>query len=193
MPMAVRKRVALIGCGGTISSIARSSLDVLDYPESGCKLGVAEVLARTPELDEFAECVPIPFRAVGSSAVGPQEWRELAEIIGRTLEDDPEMAGFVLPHGTGTLEETAYALHLVLKTDRPVVLVGAQRPASAVSSDAGMNLVAAVRTATCEAAHGLGVLVVLNDELHGAREVTKTSTYRLHTFRPPDFGALGHV
>jgi L-asparaginase len=193
MLMAARKRIAVIGCGGTISSIARSSLDVLDYPETGCKLAVGEVLARTPELDGFAECVPIPLRAVGSSAVGPQEWRELAELVGRTLEDDPETAGFVLPHGTGTLEETAYALHLVLKTDRPVVLVGAQRPASAVSSDAGMNLVAAVRTATCEAARGLGVLVVLNDEIHGAREVTKTSTYRLHTFRSPDFGALGHV
>src|SRR4051794_3822698 len=117
--MAVRKRVAVIGCGGTISSIAHSSLDVLDYPETGRKLDVEEVLARTPELGRIAECVPIPFRAVGSSAVGPQEWRELAELIGRTLEDDPEVAGFVLPHGTGTLEETAYALHLVLKTDRP--------------------------------------------------------------------------
>src|SRR3954468_21343875 len=109
--MAVRKRVAVIGCGGTISSIPDSSLDVLDYPETGRKLAVAEVLARTPELERFAEGVPIPFRAVGSSAVGPQEWRELAEIIARRLEDDPEVAGVVLPHGTATLEETAYALH----------------------------------------------------------------------------------
>jgi L-asparaginase len=191
--MPARKRIAVIGCGGTISSIAESSLDVLDYPETGSKLTVAEVIERVPQLSSFAECVPIAFRAVGSNAIGPQEWRELAEIIGQTVERDPEIAGFVLPHGTATLEETAYALHLVLKTDRPVVLVGAQRPASALSSDAAMNLVAAVRTATCDAAHGLGVLVVLNDEIHGAREVTKTSTYRLHTFRTPDFGALGHV
>jgi L-asparaginase len=188
-----RKRIAVIGCGGTISSIAESTLDVLDYPETGRKLTVEEVLERIPEVARFAECLPIPFRAIGSNAIGPQEWRELAEIIGQTIERDPEIAGFVLPHGTATIEETAYALHLVLKTDRPVVLVGAQRPASALSSDAGMNLVAAVRTATCDAAQGLGVLVVLNDEIHGAREVTKTSTYRLHTFRTPDFGALGHV
>src|SRR5918912_1138940 len=100
--MATRKRVVVIGCGGTISSIAESSLDVLDYPETGRKLAVEEMLARTPELERFAECVPIPFRAVGSSAVGPQEWRELVALIGRTLENDPEVAGFVLPHGTAT-------------------------------------------------------------------------------------------
>jgi L-asparaginase len=114
--MPARKRIAVIGCGGTISSVAESILDVLDYPETGRKLTVEEVLEGIPELARFAECLPIPFRAVGSSAIGPQEWRELAEIIGQTIERDPEIAGFVLPHGTATIEETAYALHLVLKT-----------------------------------------------------------------------------
>jgi L-asparaginase len=99
----------------------------------------------------------------------------------------------VLPHGTATLEETAYFLHLVLKTEKTVVLVGAQRPASALSSDAGMNLLGAVRVAIAPIARGLGVVVTLNDEIHSAREATKTSTYRLHTFRSPDFGVLGHV
>ena len=105
----------------------------------------------------------------------------------------PELVGFVIPHGTATLEETAYFLHLTLKTDKTVVAVGAQRPASALSSDAGMNLLGAVRAASAPQARGLGVLVVLNDEVHCAREATKTSTYRLQTFRTPDFGALGHV
>jgi L-asparaginase len=82
---------------------------------------------------------------------------------------------------------------LVLKTDKTVVLVGAQRPASALGSDAGVNLLGAIRTASAPAARGLGVLVVLNDEIQSAREVTKTSTYRLQTFRSPDLGVLGHV
>src|SRR4051812_50003524 len=95
--MPVRKRVALVGCGGTISSIARSSLDVLDYPETGRKLGIEEVLARTPELERFAACVPIPFRAVGSSAVGPQEWRAVAPSLGRTPQPAPQGDGLRLP------------------------------------------------------------------------------------------------
>lgn len=186
-------RVAVIGCGGTISSVSPSSLDVLDYPDFGSKLDIAAVVARTPELNLFAECRPVPFLSVGSTAIGPAEWVALARLIARLDAEDPDLAGFVIPHGTSTIEETAYALHLVLKTAKPVVLVGAQRPASALSTDAGMNLVAAVRTAICPAARGLGALVVLNDEIHSAREVTKTSTYRLQTFRSPDFGLLGHV
>lgn len=183
-------RVAVIGTGGTISSVAESSLDVLDYPETGRKLEVAEILARIPETARFAECVPIPFRSVGSTSIGPTDWLE----IGRTIAGlGPEVTGVVILHGTATLEETAYALSLTLKTEMPVVLVGAQRPASAVSSDAGMNLVAAIRTAASAEARGLGVLVVLNDEIHAAREVTKTSTYRLQTFRSPDMGVLGHA
>lgn len=185
-----KPRVAVIGCGGTISSVAESSLDVLDYPETGRKLDVAEVLARTPEAAHLGECLPIPFRAVGSTSIGPKDWVEIGKAIAELGED---IAGVVIPHGTATLEETAYALSLTLKTEMPVVLVGAQRPASAVSSDAGMNLLAAIRTATAPEARGLGVLVVLNDEIHAAREVTKTATYRLQTFKSPDFGLLGHV
>ena len=105
----------------------------------------------------------------------------------------PDLAGIVIGHGTATMEETAYALNLTLKTPVPVVLTGAQRPASALSSDAGLNLVNAIRVAASPAARGMGVLVVLNDEIQAAREVTKTSTLRMQTFRSPDFGALGHA
>ena len=91
------------------------------------------------------------------------------------------------------MEETAYALNLTAKVAVPIVVVGAQRPASALSTDAGLNLVNAVRTAAHPASRGLGVLVCLNDEIQAAREVTKTSTARLQTFRSPDFGCLGHA
>ena len=99
----------------------------------------------------------------------------------------------MITHGTATLEETAFFLNLTLAVDRPVVLVGAQRPASALGTDAGMNLVNALRVAGSTAARGQGVLVLLNDEISAARDVVKTSTYRLQTFRSLDFGALGHV
>jgi len=188
-----RPVIAAIGCGGTISSLGRDSTDVLDYPDFGTKLPIDEVLGRYPELAKVADMLPVPFRSVGSTAIGPPEWLELAATIDRLAAERPELAGFVIPHGTATLEETAYFLNLALKSDKTVVVVGAQRPASALGSDAGVNLLGAVRTVSAPAARGLGVLVVLNDEIHAAREATKTSTYRLQTFRSPDFGLLGHI
>jgi L-asparaginase len=183
--MRARPLVAAIGCGGTISSLGRDSTDVLDYPDFGTKLPIEEVVERYPEIAKVAEVVPVSFRSVGSTAIGPPEWLELASTIHRLAAERPEFVGFVIPHGTATLEETAYC--------KTVVVVGAQRPASALSSDAGMNLLGAVRVATSPKARGLGVLVALNDEVHCAREATKTSTYRLQTFRTPDFGVLGHI
>ena len=191
--MASKPIIAAIGCGGTISSLGQDSTDVLDYPDFGSKLAIEYVVARVAELASLAEVIAVPFRSVGSTAIGPPEWLELAATIHRLAAERPEISGFVLPHGTATLEETAYFLHLVLKTEKTVVLVGAQRPASALSSDAGMNLLGAVRVAIAPIARGLGVVVALNDEIQSAREVTKTSTYRLHTFRSPDFGVLGHI
>ncbi|MVW70237.1 asparaginase [Bordetella sp. 15P40C-2] len=185
--------VAVIGTGGTISSVVDDSLDVLNYPDISRKMNSAEAIARIQETERFAQYVPLPFRAVGSSAILPSDWIELAQLIMRTAQERPEIRGFVILHGTATIEETGYFLNLVLKTDKPVVLVGAQRPASAVSSDVNMNVLAAVRTAIDEQSIGKGVLIVLNDEIHSARDATKTSTYRLQTFRSHDFGLLGHV
>src|SRR6266550_3105485 len=186
-------RIAVIGTGGTISSLGASSLDVLDYPDFGQKLSCEALLDRFPETRLVAESVPVTFRQVGSTAIGPADWLELRALIHRTAGEDPGLAGFVIPHGTATLEETAFFLNLTLGINRPVVLVGAQRPASALGTDAGMNLVNALRVAGSAEARGKGVLVLLNDEIHAARDVVKTSTYRLQTFRSADFGALGHA
>jgi L-asparaginase len=186
-------RIAVIGTGGTISSLGSSSLDVLDYPDFGQKLSCEALLERFPETRLVADPVPVTFRQVGSTEIGPKEWVELRATIHRIARDDPVVAGFVVPHGTATLEETAFFLNLTLAVAQPVVVVGAQRPASALGSDAGMNLVSALRVAGASEAAGKGVLAVLNDEIHAARDVVKTSTYRLQTFRSFDFGALGHV
>src|ERR1700733_11213262 len=186
-------RIAVIGTGGTISSLGRDSLDVLDYPDFGQKLTCEALLDRFPETRLVAEPVPVTYRQVGSTAIGPEDWAELRRMIHQIARDDPQIAGFIIPHGTATLEETAFFLNLTLATPHPVVLVGAQRPASALGSDAGPNLVNALQVAGSEQARGKGVLVVLNNEIHPARDVVKTSTYRVQTFRSFDFGALGHV
>ncbi|MDO5666611.1 MAG: asparaginase [Alcaligenaceae bacterium] len=183
-------KIALIGTGGTIASYVEDSLDILDYPDIGQRFEAPQLLAQVPELSRIADVVPLSFEAVSSSLIGPAQWLQIARLVMIHADD---FDGFVISHGTGSLEETAYFLHLVLKTAKPVVLVGAQRPLSALSSDATMNLLAAVRVACApEAAHH-GVLVVLNDEVHSARDVVKTSTYRLQAFESPDVGLLAHV
>ena len=186
-------RVAFIGTGGTIASLGTTPLDLLDYGATGQIISAEAILARFPEVATVAEVAPISFRAVPSSRIYFDDWKALAALCLRLEAEDAGLAGIVIGHGTGSLEETAYFLSLTLKTRIPVVITGSQRPASALSSDAGLNLVNAIRTAAAPAARGMGVLVLLNDEIHAARDVTKTSTGRMQTFRTADFGALGHA
>ena len=107
-------RIAVIGTGGTISSLGASSLDVLDYPDFGQKLSCEALLDRFPETRLVADPVPVTFRQVGSTAIGPTDWIELRGLIHRLAHEDPAFAGFVIPHGTATLEETAFFLNLTL-------------------------------------------------------------------------------
>jgi L-asparaginase len=186
-------KVAFIGTGGTIASVGATPLELLDYGANGQVLAAGEVLARVPELALVADVQAIPYKAVPSSRIGLVDWQALAALCLRLEADLPDLAGIVIGHGTGSLEETAYFLSLTLKVRLPVVVTGSQRPISALSSDAGLNLVNAVRTAASPEARGLGVLVLLNDEIHAARDVTKTSTARMQTFRTADFGALGQA
>ena len=186
------KKVALIGTGGTISSLGADGFDVQDYGRHGRILDSAGMLERFPRLSELADVVPVDFPPVLSTEMGFAHWTRLAAEISR-LAEDPDMAGVVILHGTASMEETAYALNLGLTVDLPVALTGAQRPASAISGDAEANMMAAIRTVLAPEARGLGVLLVLNEEIQAAREVTKTSVWRLQTFRTPDFGVLGHA
>src|SRR5207302_3159306 len=107
-------RIAVIGTGGTISSLGAGSLDVLDYPDFGQKLSSEALLGRFPETRQVADPRPYTFRQVGSTAIGPSEWLELRALIHRIARDAPDTAGFVIPHGTATLEETAFFLNLTL-------------------------------------------------------------------------------
>ncbi len=186
-------KVAFIGTGGTIASLGNGPLDLQDYASAGHMMHAEDILAHWPDTRLVADVLPVRFRAIPSPAIGFPEWKELAAVCLSLEQLHPDLAGIVIGHGTATLEETAYFLNLTLKSSIPVVVVGSQRPSSALSSDAGMNLVNAIRVAASPESRGMGVLVLLNDEIHAAREVTKTSTLRMQTFRTPDFGVLGHA
>lgn len=192
--MADRKpRIAFLGTGGTISFTGRDSLDTWEYMDYGERQSVTEILARFPEVTDNAEIIPFNVRQVSSSGIVPDDWLALAAKIKEVDAARDDIDGIVVTHGTATLEETAYFLNLTAKTDLPVVVIGAQRPSTGFATDAGSNLLAAVRTAGSAAARGLGVVVLLNEEIQAAREVTKTSTLRLETFKTPDLGMLGYA
>lgn len=186
-------RITLLGTGGTIASRGADSLDLTGYIEHKQHFSIHELLEHFAEIGRVAEITAVPYENFASQAIGPRQWLELAARVEGIAAGQPAPAGIVITHGTATLEETAYFLNLTLKVACPVVMVGSQRPATALGTDAGMNLLNAVRVAAASNSRGRGVLVVLNDEIHAAREVTKSSTLKLHTFRSPDFGVLGHA
>lgn len=188
-----KPKIAVIGTGGTISSLTTDPLDSLNYPDVGERLDVGAVLARVPELDRIAEIEPVPFRALSSTSLRLDDWFDLRHAIRDLVATRRDLHGIVITHGTASLEETAFFLHMTFRLAIPIVVVGAQRPLNALGSDAPSNLAAAVRVAASPEAPGQGVLVVLNDEIHSARDVVKTSVYRLQTFRSADQGCLGSV
>lgn len=189
----MKPKVAFLGTGGTISSLGRDTLDIIDYGANDTRLHADEILARVPETGLVADVIPVRFRNVPSPQIAFAEWREMVEICDRLVVEHPDLSGIVIGHGTASLEETAYFLSLTVKVAIPVVVVGSQRPLSALSTDAALNLVNAIRTAASPLSRDRGVLVMLNDEIQAARDVTKTSTARMQTFRTQDYGILGQV
>ena len=191
--MSTLPKVAVIGTGGTISGVGKDRLDFYEYGTSGRFMRVDELLASVPELAGVANIVPIGFNNIASTAIGPVDWLALVKLIHGTAAADPSIAGIVVTHGTATLEETAYFLNLAVRVPIPVVVVGAMRPSSALGADGGLNLLNGVRVAGSPGARGMGVMVVLNDEINAARDVAKTSNYRVQTFVSRDFGILGYA
>jgi len=190
--MAEKPRVHILGTGGSISGIGPHRLDYTLYPEAGKKITVEQLLERIPEAREVAELSGEDVLQVGSPSIGPKEWLQLADRI-HTLLGTNSVNGIVITHGTATLEETAYFLHLTVKSDRPVVVTGAMRPPSAAGTDADVNLLDAIRLAATAEAAGRGVLTILNNEIQSARDVTKSNAFSVDTFDSRDFGVLGYV
>ena len=185
--------VRIIATGGSIAGVGPDRMDYTRYPEIGDHLTIEQNLARVPEIGDNFNVIAEDMVSVGSTAIGPTNWIALAERIHAIVRDEPDTVGIVITHGTATLEETAYFLHLTVKTDRPVVITGAMRPPTSISTDADLNLLDAVRIAATAESTGMGVLTVLNNEIHCAREVYKTNTLRVETFKPNELGFLGYA
>src|SRR5690625_338067 len=184
------KKIKVIELGGTISGKGTDRLDFKDY-KSGVFTG-EDFLHSIPELANIANVTFESFLSVSSTSLKSEHWLKLREKVMSYLIDS-NIDGVVITHGTNTLEETAYFLHLTVPSDKPIVFVGAQRPFTALGTDTHINLIQAVRLAASDEAYRKGVLTVLNDEISCAREVTKTNTYRLETFQSGQLGYLGFI
>ena len=189
---AQKPRVYLFGTGGTISFVGENRTDFANYSYQGHQLTIQEMLARVPEAEEQAEVIAEQVINVGSTEVYPSDWLTLANRINARFNEDAEAAGAAVTHGTATLEETAYFLNLTVHDARPVVVTGAMRPPSAMGTDADNNLMDAIHVASARQSAGRGALVVLNNEIQAARDVTKTDSYRVETFQSGHVGFLGY-
>lgn len=183
-------RVKILATGGTIAGTGASSTQTVGY--TAAVLPVDKLLAGVPELKKIANVAGEQIAQVASENMTHEVWLKLAKRVNQLLAGG-EVDGIVITHGTDTMEETAYFLNLVVKSDKPVVLVGAMRPATAMSADGPLNIYNAVVVAASADARGKGVLVTLNDTINGARDVTKMNTSAVDTFRSPDLGLLGYV
>ena len=183
--------VLLLSPGGTIAGSGVTRTQVNTYL-AGVLSGDA-LLAAVPELQRLATIRVEAIASVDSADLQFAHWRLLVARIREAFQTQPDLAGIVITHGTNTLEETAWLLALLIEDPRPVVLVGAMRPATALSADGPLNLYQAVEVAIDPQARGRGVLVVMDGEIHGARAVTKVATQGVGAFTSPGRGPLGWV
>jgi L-asparaginase len=174
-------RVHFVATGGTISN------------RDGGRLSAEELAKSMPGVERFARLTHEQFANVASSSLTLEQWVGLSKRINELFAGDNELAGIVVTSGTDTLEETAFFLHLTVRDPRPVVVVGSMRNPSTVGYEGAANLLEGVRVAAEPASRDKGVLVVLNDEINSARNVTKTDALRLQTFRSREYGQLGVV
>jgi L-asparaginase type II len=182
--------VTILATGGTIAGTGASSTTTVGY--TAATVGVQRLIAAVPELAKVANVSGEQVFQIASENMTNEHWLTLGKRV-NTLLAQPNVDGIVITHGTDTLEETAYFLNLVVKSRKPVVLVGAMRPSTALSADGPINLYNAVLLAASPDAAGKGVLVALNDQIQAARDVTKVNTSTLDSFRTPELGLLGYI
>ena len=186
----VLPKVMLFTTGGTIQSAGAHRQKLAEYSDG--RVTPKQLLDDVQELKKIAQIEVSEISNIGSGGMNTQLLLKLVKGLNEALAK-PEVAGAVVTHGTGTLEETAYFLQLTVKSDKPVVVVGAMRPWSAISRDGPLNLYNAVRVASTPEAAGKGVMVLLNDTIHSARFVTKNNTTRVETFVSREIGPIGYA
>ena len=187
--MSRKPHIVILATGGTIAGAAAAETG--GAYTSG-KIGVDDLLSVIPEIRNLADISGEQIASIGSQDMDENIWLPMARRCNELLARD-DIDGLVITHGTDTMEETAYFLNLTIRSAKPVVVTGAMRPANAHSADGPMNLFEAVVTAVSPDSHCRGVMVVTNDTVFGARDVTKSCTTAIHTFQAPNFGPLGHI
>ncbi len=183
----MKANIVILATGGTIAGAAATGTQA-GYTSG--EVGVETLIDAVPQLSELANISGEQVANVGSQDMNDEVWLILANRV-NTLLASKDVDGIVITHGTDTIEETAYFLNLVADSDKPVVMTAAMRPATALSADGPLNIFNAVAVAADPEARGRGVLVVINDDIHGARGMTKTSTTDVQTFVSAERGLMG--
>ena len=182
-------RVLVIATGGTIAGEQGEPGTLGGYD---IRKPIGEIISEVPEVKRYARVESIQFSNVPSAYITPLQWLQLARTINSLFEKRPELSGIVVTHGTDRLEETAFFLHLTVKTEKPVIVVGAQRPPTGISPDGPINLLSAVRVAASHDARGKGVMVVMDDRIISARDAEKVYA-RNGGFSAREMGMIGIV
>ncbi|MGW0249631.1 asparaginase [Nocardia goodfellowii] len=182
-------RISILATGGTIAGKANAN-SAVGYTAG--EASAQDLIDAVPGLDKIARLTAEQVSNIGSQDMNEEVWLQLADRIEQIFADD-RADGVVVTHGTDTIEETAFFLDHVVAADKPVVLVGSMRPSTALSADGPANLRSAVQVAAAPDARGRGTMVVLNDTIHDAGDVTKTNTTSVQTFASPNTGPIGHV
>jgi len=180
-------KIKVLATGGTIAGAQATQAD------AGYKSGtfsVDDLIKAVPQLKKIAEMTGEQVANIGSQTMNHEVWLKLAGRVNEVLKSD-DTDGVVITHGTDTMEETGYFLSLLVKSDKPVVLVGSMRPATAISADGPINLYNGVALAGNPEARGRGPLIVINDTIHYARETQKMHSTRMDTFQSPNRGIAG--
>lgn len=183
-------KIKILATGGTIAGSAEAADKLTGYTAG--TMGVESLIGAVPQLADVAEVSGEQLANIDSCDITSDLWFKLAARCNELMADG-NVDGIVITHGTDTLEETAYFLNLTVKGDKPIVLTGAMRPATAISADGPLDLLNAVKTAACREACGKGVLVVMNDIIMAARYATKTSAFKVEAFQAVPYGQLGTI
>ncbi|MCX2972964.1 type II asparaginase [Halieaceae bacterium IMCC8485] len=183
----MKAKIVILATGGTIAGAAATGVQA-GYTSG--EVGVETLIGAVPQLSELADISGEQVANVGSQDMSDEVWLLLADRV-NTLLASKDVDGIVITHGTDTIEETSYFLNLIVNSDKPVVMTAAMRPATALSADGPLNIFNAVAVAADAEAKGRGVLIVINDDIHGARGMTKTSTTDVQTFVSAERGLMG--
>ncbi|WP_442884727.1 type II asparaginase [Campylobacter sp. CFSAN093238] len=184
-----KSRIAILGTGGTIAGFIDSTIATTGYTAGAIDIDV--LIKAVPQIRDLADISWEQIANIDSSNMCDEIWLRLAKKIAKLFTEGID--GVVITHGTDTMEETAYFLNLTIKSDKPVVLVGAMRPSTAISADGPKNLYNAVALVANKEAKNKGVMVAINDKILSARGVVKTHSLNVDAFSSPDFGDLGYI